>query len=69
MTIIGAGIGLFLAAGLSRLMTAQLFEVRPIDPAVYAAVTALFVAVAALACWIPAMRATHVDPATALWAE
>ena len=66
MTAIGVGIGLLLAAGLSRLLSAQLFQVEAIDPAVYAGVTALFVVVACLACGVPALRAARVDPATAL---
>jgi putative ABC transport system permease protein len=66
MTAIGVGIGLLLAAGLSRLLSAQLFQVEAIDPVVYAGVTALFVVVACLACGVPAFRAARVDPATAL---
>ena len=66
MTAIGAAIGLLLAAGLSRLLSAQLFQVQAIDPVVYAGVTALFVVVACLACGVPAFRAARVDPAEAL---
>jgi putative ABC transport system permease protein len=46
--------------------TAFLFGVKPNDPATLVGVTVLFAAVAALACWIPAWRASRVDPLVAL---
>ena len=69
MTAVGAVIGLLLAAGLSRLLSTQLFQVQAIDPVVYAGVAALFVVVACLACGVPAFRAARVDPAEALRIE
>jgi putative ABC transport system permease protein len=69
MTFIGAAIGLLLAVGLSGLMTAQLYEIRGIDLPVYAAMTAVLLVVAAIACWIPAIRAARVDPMSALRSE
>ena len=51
---------------LARLVATMLFEVMPLDPASYAATTAVMVAVCALACDIPARRAMAVDPLVAL---
>jgi len=68
-TALGAGIGVVAALGLSRTMQALLFGVSATDPATLAVVVAMLLAVAALACAIPAWRATRVDPASALRAE
>ncbi|MBL8208935.1 MAG: hypothetical protein JNM09_32295, partial [Blastocatellia bacterium] len=54
---------------LSRFIRSLLFEVSSADPLTFAAVAALLLAVAALACWIPARRATKVDPMIALRCE
>jgi ABC-type lipoprotein release transport system permease subunit len=51
---------------LSRLLEALLFEMRPNDPRVLAAVAVVLAASAGLACYAPARRATQVDPAIAL---
>jgi ABC-type antimicrobial peptide transport system permease subunit len=59
-----AGIAGALAAG--RLMESLLHEVKPRDPAIFAATTALLAVVALLACYIPARRAAHLDPVSAL---
>jgi putative ABC transport system permease protein len=69
MTVAGVAIGLALAGGLSRAIAAQLFEVEPIDPVLYAVATVLLAAVAALACLVPAARAARADPAAALKAD
>ena len=66
---IGAGLGLAAAAGLSRLMKSLLFETSALDPVTYAAVAALLLGAAALASYVPARRATAVNPVEALRIE
>jgi putative ABC transport system permease protein len=65
---IGLGIGIVLALGLNRFMQEHLwlFRVKATDPATYAAVGMLFLSIALLACYVPARRATNVDPMTIL---
>jgi predicted permease len=65
----GIVIGMVAAAGVTRLMTALLFGVEPVDPLTFAAVAAVLIGVAALASYLPARRASAVDPAEALAAE
>jgi putative ABC transport system permease protein len=62
----GAAIGVSAAFGLTRLMQSLIFSVSTTDPATFAAVPVLLVLVALLACYIPARRATRVDPMVAL---
>ena len=71
LTLAGIGIvcGLVSAVALTRLMHSLLFEVSPIDPLTYGAVCVSLVAAAALASYVPALRATTVNPVTALRAE
>ncbi len=66
---IGVAIGLVAAAGVTRLMTSLLYEVQTVDPLTYAAVSAGLIGVAALASYLPARRASAVDPAESLAAE
>jgi putative ABC transport system permease protein len=70
LTLAGTGlaIGVALALGLKRFLAEHLslFHVKATDPATYAAVGILLVCIALLACYIPARRATNVDPMTAL---
>jgi putative ABC transport system permease protein len=66
MALLGVVTGVGLALSLGRLMGGILYGVQPQDPVTFTAVPALFVLVALVACWIPAARATRVDPATAL---
>jgi len=67
----GAGVlmGLVAALGLTRLMRSLLYEVSPTDPGTFAAVAALLVAVSLVASYLPARRASRVDPVTALRCE
>ena len=66
--LIGAGIllGLAGAMGLVRVVSSLLFEIKPTDPATFVFVSSLMLAVGFLACYIPARRATKVDPMVAL---
>jgi putative ABC transport system permease protein len=63
---IGTAIGLAGAFALTRLMHSLLFEITPTDPLTYSAVVVLLAVVALFACYIPARRATRVDPLVAL---
>ena len=69
MAIIGAAIGVAGAIAVSRWIEGLLFGVTATDPATLASVVATLLAVAAVACYIPAWRATRLDPTTALRAE
>jgi putative ABC transport system permease protein len=71
MTFAGAGIilGVVSSLALARLLAGFLFGVTPRDPTVFTIVTALLVGVAFIAVWVPARRATRLDPLTALRQE
>jgi putative ABC transport system permease protein len=64
--VVGMTVGLAMALGISRLMSVILFQVQPRDPVVFGGVAVVLTAVGLLACFIPASRATRVDPLVAL---
>ena len=66
LTVPGVAIGLVAALALTRVMGSLLYEVKPSDPITYVGVSALLIVVAFLACWLPALRATRVDPIQSL---
>jgi len=69
LAAIGVAIGLAAAAGLTRIMSSFLFEISPVDPITYCAVSAGLLAAAAAASYMPAHKASVVSPSDALRAE
>jgi ABC-type antimicrobial peptide transport system permease subunit len=69
LCLIGLTLGLAGAFGATRLLRGLLYQVAPTDPGTYAAVAILLMVVSLLACWLPARRATRVDPLIALRSE
>jgi len=69
LTFCGMSVGLITALALTRLMRSLLFDVDATDPLTFIYVSALIAVAALLACWIPARRATKVDPTIALRSE
>ena len=69
LALAGAALGAGTAVALTRQLQAVLFETSPLEPAVFAAVAALLAATCLLASWLPARRATRVDPMAALRVE
>jgi putative ABC transport system permease protein len=66
LALIGVAVGLVWALAVGRLLGSMVFGVGVRDPLTFVAVTAVLAAVAALACFVPARRATKVDPMVAL---
>jgi putative ABC transport system permease protein len=66
LTLIGVAFGVAVALALTRLLSTLLYDVQPADPATFVVVSLLLVFVALLACYLPARRATRVDPMVAL---
>ena len=69
LTAAGLAAGALGAAVLTRFLASLLFEVGPLDPATYAAVAGALLLSGLLACWVPARRATRIDPLSALRSE
>ena len=66
VSLTGVVVGILPAATLSYYLSSTLFGLTPWDGRTYAAVAAAFVLISAVACYLPARRATQVDPVTAL---
>jgi putative ABC transport system permease protein len=69
LALAGVAIGVVVAAGLARAIRSELFGVTAADPATLAAAAAILVAVALVATFLPARRATRIDPMQAVRAE
>jgi len=69
LVAVGLILGLAAAAATARLIQTLLYYVQPLDPRVYAAVTVLFSVIATVACLLPSLRASRIDPIIALRAE
>jgi predicted permease len=66
LAAIGTGVGVVLAAAISRLLTSWLFGLPPMDPLTFVGAATLFVTTGLVACYVPAYRATQIDAMTAL---
>jgi putative ABC transport system permease protein len=69
LALVGLAVGLPIALGLGRVLQSLLFGLSPADPLTLLGSSVLVVGVAALACYLPARRATKVDPMVALRCE
>jgi putative ABC transport system permease protein len=67
--LLGLVLGAAASAAVTQLIRSMLYNTRPLDPAVYLVVTLTLLAVATLACIVPAWRASHLDPMQALRAD
>lgn len=66
LVVLGLAIGLLVSLGVSRVIASQLWGVSPYDPATLASVAGVLLVTGLVACWVPARRATRVDPLVAL---
>ena len=69
LVLIGLAAGVLAALGVAQFLGSLLFQVSPFDPPTYFVFTLVLAAVGLLACWLPARRATRIDPLAALRAE
>jgi putative ABC transport system permease protein len=69
LSAIGIVIGLVAAFALTRVLASMLVEVKPTDPVTFVTVAVLFLVIAFMASWLPAVRASRLDPTTALRQE
>lgn len=69
MTLLGTGLGLLLGLGVGQVLRSLLYKVSPLDPVTFVLAPVVLVVAAMLACWLPARRATRVNPLEALRAE
>src|SRR5689334_7111945 len=69
LSVIGIAIGLLAAFALTRVLASMLVEVKPTDPVTFLSVAIVFLGIAILASWLPALRASRLDPTTALRQE
>ncbi len=66
LSVLGIAIGLLAALALTSVLTSMLGEVKPTDPVTFVVVSVLFLFIAVIASWLPALRAAGLDPTTAL---
>ena len=69
LTFAGTGIGIVGALALTRLLSGLLYATSPTDLSTFLTVSALFLTIAAIACWLPARQVTGIDPVIALRQE
>ncbi|MFQ5744452.1 MAG: ABC transporter permease [Acidobacteriota bacterium] len=69
LAAVGVAVGMLAAIALTRLLSSWLFGITATDPATFLGISLIMVAVAALACWLPARRAARVDPVVSLRVE
>jgi ABC-type antimicrobial peptide transport system permease subunit len=66
LAVVGSGIGLLAAFGATRVLNSLLYDVTPSDPLTFAGIVGVLALAVLVACWIPARRATGIQPAEAL---